>query len=452
MATVVPESEWAHGPEDWTAVLEETLDGLLEITGAMAGWIGLSSPEDPAERLSFPVRRGSFPDGWLTLQQGQAGVWGLALRSEPTLINDLPPLPDLGEPPLRNLLSCPLRPTAPSAGHIALGNKPAGFTSSDTLVVQTAAMLLGQRLTRRPTVRRGRVPLALWRRALDRVQEGVLILDAAGTLVYANATWERWTGFRAEQLVGKAPPFPFWVSYAEWPALLAERPGTRAPGQPGPETADSPSVPLVLPFRHRDAGVVWYEVDTVAEEVGGAEWRVAILRPPAEDSGDRALPGQTSAMRGEPEGPPPAAVDWLALLFRADGTIDFWDERWRKLTGLSAEDLAGARGGLVLDWLFPRQRDRDFVADLLHHPVGSPRAGTQVMLEVMGQPASHILRCTFLPVGDRTGNWLMVTGAPPPPEGEASPGESPTALRVDGPAAPAGPHSMPPGSIPREKE
>jgi PAS domain S-box-containing protein len=456
MATVVPEPDWAHGPEDWTAVLEETLDGLLEITGATAGWVGLRLPEDPAGRLTFPVRRGSFPEGWLTLQQGQAGVWGLALRAEPNLVNELPPLPDLGEPALRNLLSCPLCPTAMAAGHIALGNKPTGFTSYDTLVVQTAALLLGKRLTRRLPGGRGRVPQALWQRALDSVAEGVLVLDEAGTLVYANATWERWTGFPRAELVAKAPPFPFWVSYPEWATLLDQRPRTGAPGRPGPEAADAPALPAVLPFRHRDGAVVWYQVETAREEAGGASWRVAFLRPPATAPGVGA--GAADRVADAPgldgqEAPTPAVGDWLALIFRADGTIDFWDERWTKLTGLSHEDLADARGGLVLDWLFPRQRDRDFVADLLYHPpAGSSRSGTQAVLEIMGQPASHALLCTFLQVGERAGNWLMLAGAPHPPEGQALPGESLPSIRIDPPAEAAGPHPKPPGSITHEKE
>src|SRR5207245_1082115 len=49
----------------------------------------------------------------------------------------------------------------------------------------------------------------------------------------------------------------------------------------------------------------------------------------------------------------------------------------------------------VLDWLFPRQRDRDFVADQFHQP--TPR-GTQAVLEVLSCAGSRSLLCTFLPV------------------------------------------------------
>jgi PAS domain-containing protein len=460
MATVVPESGWAHGLGDGTPALEETLDALLEMTGATAGWIGLSSPtaEGSAGQLTFPVRRGSFGDGWLTLQQDRAGVWGLALGPEPALINDLPALPELGAPPLANLLVCALGAEGSPLGHIALGNKPAAFTSHDSVAVLTAARLLSRRLARARTGRPEPLPPPPWRQALDHMPVGILVFDGAGTLIYANASWEHWTGFPRDELLGKAPPFPFWVNFQEFPALLGQRPWLRSLASPGPETADGPSPLQVLPFRHRDGAIYWYQVETVRATVGGAPWRVALLRPAAggPHAASWVTPAPAAAGKagdGEEPLPVPVAVDWLALLFRQDGTIDFWDERWSKLTGLSHQDLAGARGELLLDWLFPRQRDRDFVADLLYHPPSEgPRTGIQAVLEIMSHPAGQVFLCTFLQVGERPANWLMLAGVPRPPDGEAPAAELLTSLRLDAPAEVPGPHPKQPGTTTQEQD
>jgi PAS domain S-box-containing protein len=461
MATVVPESGWAHGPGDGSPVLEETLDALLEMTGATAGWIGLSSraAEGSAGLLTFPVRRGSFAEGWLTLQQGQAGVWGLALGPEPAVMNDLPALPELGSPPLGNLLLCVLDADGTPLGHIALANKPAAFTAHDSVAVQTAARLLSKGLAHFRPGRPGHLPPPPWRQALDHVQGGILVFDGAGTLIYANASWEHWTGFRQDELLGKAPPFPFWVNFQEFPALLGQRPRMRSLASPGPEPADGPSPPQVLPFRHRDGEVYWYQVETVRATVGDAPWRVALLRPAAvgPHAASWVTPAPAAAgQAGDTEVPlpVPVAVDWLALLFRSDGTIDFWDERWGKLTGLSHQDLASARGELFLDWLFPRQRDRDFVADLLYHPPSEgPRTGIQAVLEIMSHPAGQAFLCTFLQVGERPANWLMLAGAPRPPEGEApAAAELLTSLRLDAPTEVPGPHPKQPGTTAHETE
>jgi hypothetical protein len=85
----------------------------------------------------------------------------------------------------------------------------------------------------------------------------------------------------------------------------------------------------------------------------------------------------------------------IALLLRPGGLIDLWDERWEELTGLRHRDVAGICTELFLDWLFPRQLDRSFVADLFHQP---GRHGAQAMLQVAGRTANRLLFFTFLPV------------------------------------------------------
>jgi PAS domain S-box-containing protein len=135
-------------------------------------------------------------------------------------------------------------------------------------------------------------------------------------------------------------------------------------------------------------------------------------------------PGFLFALTDDPEGFPltgapaearaigPPAVDWLALLLQPGTEVGFWDERWERLTGLAGSDLGGVRSDLVLDWLFPRQRDRNLVADWIHDP---RRRGGQAILDVLTRSGGRPMLCTFLPLvqsgpGGRHDHWLLLTG------------------------------------------
>jgi signal transduction histidine kinase len=91
------------------------------------------------------------------------------------------------------------------------------------------------------------------------------------------------------------------------------------------------------------------------------------------------------------------AAEWLALLVLTGHETTWWDERWVGLTGLKSADVAGVPVETVLDWVFPLQPDRDFVADLLHRPT-KLREGAQAALHVLSPAGSRPLLCTFLPV------------------------------------------------------
>jgi signal transduction histidine kinase len=103
-------------------------------------------------------------------------------------------------------------------------------------------------------------------------------------------------------------------------------------------------------------------------------------------------------------------VDWLVLLFRPTGALEFWDERWERLTGLTRQEVAGTSGNLLLDWLFPQERDRNFVADLLNQPV---RRGAQTVLELAGRERRRALMCTFLPVTGVASEQVLSSVTPP---------------------------------------
>ena len=138
MTVAFPEIPGRQGNKQAACMLGCVLEGVLEVTGASAGWVGLMDRE--SGQLSFPACRGAFSKSWLTLQQGQGSVWGIAVREEPAVVNELPTLACLGEPPLRNMVSCPLVHDDEVLGHIVLANKAEGFSTQDALVLRDGAL------------------------------------------------------------------------------------------------------------------------------------------------------------------------------------------------------------------------------------------------------------------------------------------------------------------------
>jgi PAS domain-containing protein len=292
------------------------------------------------------------------------------------------------------------------------------------------AHLLSRQLVREEETTRHSFSLTLLRQALDCLPDGVLIVDPKGSLLFANTTWGQWTGYAREELSDCQAPFPFWVGQAELSALgeaaRASLPETAHGGEPAGSAENGPRGYL-LPFRRRNRSLFWCQVETTSVEVGGRAVMIAFLRqvpilPWAVHAGPATAtppPGPTLPRATAPASrPSPSGAETLrlselahgmvsfrqaeemALLVRPEGSLEWWDKRWEELTGLNRRDLAGVSTELLLDWLFPHQSQRSFVADLLHEP---ERAGAQALLEVAARTGNCPLLCTFLPL--RTANF-----------------------------------------------
>lgn len=428
-----------HGREEWSAFLEDTLEALVEFVGASVGWVGIVNADG---RLSFPARHGEFAEGWLTLQQGLGSVWGFEIREGPTLLNDLPPFAEFGQPSLSSILSCPVMRDGQSCGHVVLANKPQGFTSHDAAVLQGMAHLIGRRYLAAAARPPSPAPPPNFLRVLsNRFREGILVVNEAGALVFANAAWLRWTGFEAADLLNRSAPFPFWPSHRQLVALAAHGPTVTLPSPLHPAAG-------LLPFRCRDERILWCEAEVLEDTIDGQRLTVAFLHrgiPEIEPSQD----GQpTHKIEPSEDGQPqvvatevwdPAPVSWRVLLLQPAGRTAFWDESWSQWTGLSSDDVADAATELVLDWLFPRQQDRNWVADLLNAP-GSPLplTGSQALLRVVTATGNETAVCTFLPVpvaGAR--GWLLIAAEP------AHGRQKPEPVRADPSGERRGPHAKP---------
>jgi len=399
MTPVVPEKAIVTKPALLFQELSDLLLSALELLGAAAGWIGLQN----AGGLILPVRAGALSDNWLPWQQGHGSVWGYTVGGEPTLLNDLKGGAMMGDPPLRNLLSYPLIHNQQILGHVALANKRHGFTAEDALVLQGLAHHMVRLLVRRRAPAAPTELSAVWRRILDRAAEGILLLDESGVLIYANAAWLSWTGFRAEELLGQTAPFPFWVSQQDLVQALSAAPA--APGS-------------ALPFRRRDQSLFWCLLETATEQRGDQLATIAFLRQTAAPSPAAAAlkPGNSATVADAHPSLRFPEPDWLPLLLDLDNGTEGWEARWEERTGLSARDIQDSRTDLVLDWLFPQQHDRERVADCFHHP-GSP--GCQLVLEVAASNGSRPMLCTFLPLPSRTAagaprRWLLLIGETEP--------------------------------------
>jgi PAS domain S-box-containing protein len=280
MATNVDGPNWKPDAQtEPLGYLRDALEALLEFTGAGAGWIGLL---DSQGKLTFPVCAGTVPGAWLNLQQGQGAIWGFEVREGPTILNELPAFVALGEPALQNLMSCPLKQGEQSHGQLVLANKPQGFTSHDSTVLQTAAYFLIRHLRQHASAPAPVLPAAVLRLGLDHCQDGILMVSPEGRLLFANAAWCRWTGFSAEELIGRTAPFPFWVSHRDLASLSSSDPVLPANLTSTLTTESHPQgTPRVvyLPFRHRNHSLFWCQVEIWSDGLADQRVHVAYLRP-----------------------------------------------------------------------------------------------------------------------------------------------------------------------------
>jgi PAS domain S-box-containing protein len=405
MTPVVPDKPTWAKPSRLIQELSDLVLSGLEFLGAQAGWIGLQETGG----LTFPVRVGAFSDTWLPLHRTQGSVWGFTINDETEVLNDLGIASKRGNPPLCNLLSCPLIHDEHLLGHVALANKAHGFTPQDAFALQGLAYHVVRLLSRRRSPEHSSIVLpAAWRVLLDRSAEGILLLDKSGVLIHANATWLRWTGFREEELLGRTAPFPFWVSQHDLAQALSAAPAADAGA---------------LPFLRRDQSLFWCVVKTTEQLWDDHLITLSFLRQTASPSPAAAAPTFSSH-----EADKVGACDGMAtensflvrwpsldcqpLLLDLDHGIEGWEARWEERTGLSMRDVEGSRCELVLDWLFPQQHDRNRVADCLYHPRST---GYQLVLQVASPAGSRPMACTFLPLPAQTTTtgprrWLLLVG------------------------------------------
>jgi|SRR5579884_1409481 len=407
MTPLVPLKTTVTKPGPLFQALSDLLLSGLELVGATTGWIGLQDTVG----LSFPVHIDISSDSRLPWRHAQDSVWGFTINDETAILNDLASESKWGDIPLRNLLSCPLLQNKQILGHVALANKADSFTTEDAVVIRGlahhAARLLGRRQTSKPM----RVNLcSALRRILDRAAEGVLLLATAGVVIYANAAWLEWTGFQAEELLGKTAPFPFWVSQDE----LAKAVNL------------APAAPVgALPFRRSDHSLFWCTIETAVEEWGDDLVTMAFFRQtsapltvasvpnlPSPELHEGSVKDGDSIAGAKLPSPHTPSLDWLALLLDLDRGIEGWDARWEERTGLSVPDVKDSRCELVLDWLFPHQQDRNRVADCFHHPHPT---GCQLILEVAASNGGRPMLCTLLPLPVHSAaaiprRWVLLVG------------------------------------------
>jgi PAS domain S-box-containing protein len=407
MTPSVPHKPTAAQPSRLFQELSDVLLSGLECLGASAGWIAL---HDAGGGLTFPVRVGVFSDSWLPWQQAHGSVWGFTINDEIEVLNDLATASKRSDAPLRNLLSRLLIHNKQILGHVALANKADSFNTADGMVIQGLAHHIVRLIARHRAGAHTPIELpAAWRLVLDRSSEGIFLLDESGILLYANAVWLHWTGFRAEELLGRTAPFPFWISQHDLIQALSRAPAASA---------------SALPFRRRDQSLIWCVVETATQQWDDHVLTIAFLRQTAvplpaaaapiffSNFGERKLGGCDGMVAENLSSPRSPSLDWLPVILDLDHGIEGWDSRWEEQTGLSVRDVQGSRCEMMLDWLFPQQHDRNRVADCFHH---SRSTGYQLILEVAAPNGSRPMLCTFLPLPSHAApvglrRWLLLVG------------------------------------------
>jgi len=151
-----------------------------------------------------------------------------------------------------------------------------GFTSHDAAVLQGMAHWMGHRLAREdraPTEKRT-VSSYLPCNFLNRIGDGVFVLDESRRLLWANAAWLEWTGFSLDELTGHVAPYPFWISHrvlaqlsqrGELPAQLLFEGDHQTPG--------------TVTLSATDDTIFWCQLETVKHETADRCLVLALLRP-----------------------------------------------------------------------------------------------------------------------------------------------------------------------------
>lgn len=231
----------------------------------------------------------------------------------------------------------------------------------------------------RQTLRAVQSALELRERALAEVSQGVLICDEERRIVYANAGFERLTGYAAEEMLGKT-------------CRILQGPGT------SPETiaAVAAAVHAGQPF---DGEILNYRKD------GSSFWNELSITPVHDDRGrlvrfigiqrditvrkraEEALRVSEAEFRNLAESMP--QIVWMT---RADGANIYFNQQWMDYTGLTLEESMG--GG----WNKP------------FHPEDQQRAW-EAWQQATATGCTYSLECR-LRRADGAYRWWLVRGVP----------------------------------------
>lgn len=230
----------------------------------------------------------------------------------------------------------------------------------------------GRRLTDLP-------PEALARALIDAATDGVLVLDDRGVVVEASAAACELLGYARDEIIGQAPPHPWWVD------------GLLAPGR------------RFAPSESREGPVVLVRRDGVTVP---ATVRIAALDDGEGGSGQAAVVafGRASPAPGLPLGDERyravvAAMHEGVVVHGPDGAIVSCNPSAERILGLPAREIIGRMPG---DWDAVREDGTPVSAD--QHPA--------VVAAATGRPQTDVVMGVRGPDGEV--RWIAVNAEPVP--------------------------------------
>ena len=177
--------------------------------------------------------------------------------------------------------------------------------------------MIGRRLTDIPAA-------ALARVLMETARDGVLVMDPEGVVVEASDTLCTLLGYSRDEIVGRAPPHPWWVDgLLPAPARRFTPPGAR----------DAPAVLVRRDGRTLPARV---RAVTLGERPGGESAGIVVIVGRA--SSATGLPGDDERYRDIV-----AAMHEGVVVHRPDGVIVSANPSAERLLGVPGGDLLGSR-------------------------------------------------------------------------------------------------------------
>lgn len=193
---------------DEQQMYQELLVALLEVMESPHGLVGCLDDAGDLVVSAVSVDSGGPKPARIVIPEVRWGetLWGLTLRSGEARYSNLPQNPPAGHFEIQRLLMVPLVYQGKPSALLMVANRPSDYTAEDLQMLQgigaQIAPVLKARLDQQQAVAALRENESKLQIIFDVIQAGVIQVDAARTVIYANQHMAEMFGMPMRELIG----------------------------------------------------------------------------------------------------------------------------------------------------------------------------------------------------------------------------------------------------------
>uniref|UniRef100_C6E9A8 histidine kinase n=1 Tax=Geobacter sp. (strain M21) TaxID=443144 RepID=C6E9A8_GEOSM len=193
---------------DEQQLYQELLVALLEVMESPRGLVGCLDDAGDLVVSAVSVDSGGPKPAHIVIPEARWGetLWGLTLRSGEARYSNLPQHPPAWHFEIQRLLMVPLVYQGKPSALLMVANRPGDYTDEDLQMLQgigaQIAPVLKARLDQQQAVAALRENESKLQIIFDVIQAGVIQVDAARTVIYANQRMAEMFGMPMEELIG----------------------------------------------------------------------------------------------------------------------------------------------------------------------------------------------------------------------------------------------------------